>query len=169
MSKVIYVSGGQKSGKTTFAQNLALNLSKNPIYLATSRVWDEDYKKRIERHKSDRGAEWTNIEEEKYISNHKFKDKVVLIDCVTLWMTNFFYDNNQDVDKCIEEAKTELNGLLKTDATYIIVSNEIGLGGTPANKMACKFIDMLGLINQYIAKISDETYIMFSGIPVKIK
>ncbi|WP_459202110.1 bifunctional adenosylcobinamide kinase/adenosylcobinamide-phosphate guanylyltransferase [Methanococcus sp. CF] len=169
MSKVIYVSGGQKSGKTTFAKDLALSLSKNPIYLATSRVWDEDYKKRIDRHKSDRGDEWTNIEEEKYISKYKFENKVVLIDCITLWMTNFFFDNNQDINECIKEAKTELNGLLKTDATYIIVSNEIGLGGTPANKMACKFIDMLGLINQYIANISDETYIMFSGIPVKIK
>uniref|UniRef100_A9A739 Adenosylcobinamide kinase n=1 Tax=Methanococcus maripaludis (strain C6 / ATCC BAA-1332) TaxID=444158 RepID=A9A739_METM6 len=169
MTKIIYVSGGQKSGKTTFAQNLALSLSKNPVYLATSRVWDEDYKKRIERHKADRGSEWTNIEEEKYISKHKFENKVVLIDCITLWMTNFFFDNDQDIDKCIEEAKKELNELLKKDATYIIVSNEVGLGGISPDKMTCRFIDMLGLINQHVAKIADEAYIMFSGIPIKIK
>lgn len=169
MSKVIYISGGQKSGKTTFAQDMALGLSSNPVYLATSRVWDEDHKKRIERHKADRGSEWTNIEEEKYLSNHNFTNNVVLIDCVTLWMTNFFFDNNQDTDKSIEEAKKELDNLFKNDATFIVVSNEIGLGGSPADKMAFRFTDMLGLINQHIAKLADEAYLTVSGIPVKIK
>lgn len=169
MSKVIYVSGGQKSGKTTFAQNLALSLSSNPVYLATSRVWDDDHKKRIERHKADRGSEWVNIEEEKYLSKHTFENKVVLLDCVTLWMTNFFFDNNQDTDKSIEEAKTELDKLFKNDATFIVVSNEIGLGGSPADKMAFRFTDMLGLINQHLAKLANEAYLTVSGIPVKIK
>ncbi len=169
MHKIIYISGGQKSGKTTFAQNLALSLSPNPVYLATSRVWDEEHKKRIERHQADRGNEWINIEEEKYLSRHKLSGNVVLIDCVTLWMTNFFFDNNQDIDKSIKEAKDELNKLLKTDATFIIVSNEIGLGGSPADKMAFRFTDMLGLINQHIAKIADEAFLTVSGIPVKIK
>lgn len=169
MQKIIYISGGQKSGKTSFAQKLALSLSPNPVYMATSRVWDEDHKKRIQRHQEDRGSEWINIEEEKYLSKHKFDGNVVLIDCVTLWMTNFFFDNNQDIDKSIEEAKTELRKLLKSDATFIIVSNEIGLGGSPADKMAFRFTDMLGLINQYIAKIADEAYLTISGIPMKIK
>ena len=169
MGKTIYISGGQKSGKTTFAQNLALSLSPNPVYLATSRVWDEEHKKRIERHQADRGDEWINIEEEKYLSRHNLSGNVVLIDCVTLWMTNFFFDNNQDIDKSIKEAKDELNKLLKTDATFIIVSNEIGLGGSPADKMAFRFTDMLGLINQHIAKIADEAFLTVSGIPVKIK
>jgi adenosylcobinamide kinase/adenosylcobinamide-phosphate guanylyltransferase len=169
MCKIIYISGGQKSGKTTFAQKLALSLSPNPVYLATSRIWDEDHKKRIERHQADRGNEWINIEEEKYLSKHKLNGNIVLIDCITLWMTNFFFDNKQNIDKCIEEAKQELDKLLKTDATYIIVSNEIGLGGSPADKMAFRFTDMLGLINQYIAKIADEAYLTVSGIPVKIK
>lgn len=169
MGKTIYISGGQKSGKTTFAQNLALSLSPNPVYLATSRVWDEEHKKRIERHQADRGDEWINIEEEKYLSRHNLSGNVVLIDCVTLWMTNFFFDNNQDIDKSIKEAKDELNKLFKKDATFIIVSNEIGLGGSPADKMAFKFTDMLGLINQHIAKIADEAFLTVSGIPVKIK
>lgn len=169
MSKVIYISGGQKSGKTTYAQNIALSLCSNPVYLATSRVWDNDHKKRIERHKADRGSEWTNIEEEKYLSNHDFTGRIVLIDCVTLWMTNFFFDNEQDIEKSLEEAKHELNKLFKQEATFIIVSNEIGLGGSPAEKMAFHFTDMLGLINQFIAKNSSEAYITISGIPLKIK
>jgi len=169
MAKIIYVSGGQKSGKTTFAQDTALSLSENPVYLATSRVWDEDHKKRIERHQADRGSEWTNIEEEKYLSKHKLSGRVVLIDCITLWMTNFFFDNNQDIEKSLEEAQKELVDLFKQDATFIIVSNEIGLGGSPADKMAFHFTDMLGLMNQFIAKQSDEAYLTVSGIPLKIK
>jgi len=169
MAKIIYVSGGQKSGKTTFAQDTALSLSENPVYLATSRVWDEDHKKRIERHQADRGSEWTNIEEEKYLSKHNLSERVVLIDCITLWMTNFFFDNNQDIEKSLEEAQKELVDLFKQDATFIIVSNEIGLGGSPADKMAFHFTDMLGLMNQFIAKQSDEAYLTVSGIPLKIK
>lgn len=169
MTKIIYVSGGQKSGKTTFAQDTALNLSDNPVYLATSRVWDEDHKKRIERHQADRGPEWTNIEEEKYLSKHHLAERVVLVDCITLWMTNFFFDNEQDVDKSIQEAQKELTSLFKQDATFIIVSNEIGMGGSPADKMAFRFTDMLGLMNQFIAKQANEVYLTVSGIPVKIK
>jgi len=169
MTKIIYVSGGQKSGKTTFAQDTALSLSENPVYLATSRVWDEDHKKRIERHQADRGSEWTNIEEEKYLSKHNLSERVVLIDCITLWMTNFFFDNNQDIEKSLEEAQKELVDLFKQDATFIIVSNEIGLGGSPAEKMAFHFTDMLGLMNQFIAKQADEAYLTVSGIPLKIK
>jgi len=169
MTKIIYVSGGQKSGKTTFAQDTALSLSENPVYLATSRVWDEDHKKRIERHQADRGSEWTNIEEEKYLSKHNLSGRVVLIDCITLWMTNFFFDNNQDIEKSLEEAQKELVKLFKQDATFIIVSNEIGLGGSPADKMAFHFTDMLGLMNQFIAKQADEAYLTVSGISLKVK
>ena len=169
MTKIIYVSGGQKSGKTTFAQDTALSLSETPVYLATSRVWDEDHKKRIERHQADRGCEWTNIEEEKYLSKHNLSGRVVLIDCITLWMTNFFFDNNQDIEKSLEEAQKELVKLFKQDATFIIVSNEIGLGGSPADKMAFHFTDMLGLMNQFIAKQADEAYLTVSGISLKVK
>lgn len=169
MAKISFVTGGQKSGKTTFAQKIALELSDNPIYLATSRVWDDEHKKRIERHKADRGDEWHTIEEEKYLSEHDYSGNTVVIDCVTLWMTNFFFDNNQDVERCIEEAENEIKKLQKQDAHFIIVSNEIGLGGSPADSMAFRFTDMMGLINQYIAGIADEVYLTVSGIPVKIK
>lgn len=169
MSKIIYISGGQKSGKTSFAQDMALKLSNNPVYLATSRVWDEDHKKRIERHKADRGSEWTNIEEEKFLSKHDLTGRVVLLDCVTLWMTNFFFDNEQDTEKSLNEAQEELDKLFQTDATFIVISNEIGMGGSPADKMAFRFTDMLGLMNQYIAKQSNEAYLTVSGIPMQIK
>ena len=78
--KVILVTGGQRSGKSGYAQRLALSLSPNPVYLATSRIWDEEFRKRVKRHQRDRGPEWTNIEEEKYLSRHDLTDRVVVID-----------------------------------------------------------------------------------------
>ncbi|MGL5272769.1 MAG: bifunctional adenosylcobinamide kinase/adenosylcobinamide-phosphate guanylyltransferase, partial [Phocaeicola sp.] len=83
MRKIVLITGGQRSGKSSFAQKMALALSPNPIYMATSRIWDDEHRKRIERHQAERGAEWTNIEEEKELSKHPLQGRVVLIDCVT--------------------------------------------------------------------------------------
>ncbi len=92
MKKIILVTGGQRSGKSSYTQELALSLSSNPVYLATSRIWDEEHKKRIERHQADRGTEWTNLEEDKFLSKHNISGRVAVIDFETLWDTNFFFD-----------------------------------------------------------------------------
>ena len=84
-----YISGGERSGKSSFAQKMAEDISKNPFYLATSRIWDEDFKARVKRHISDRDERWTTIEEEKNISAVIPDKATVVIDCVTLWLTNF--------------------------------------------------------------------------------
>lgn len=169
MKKLILVTGGQRSGKSGFAQNLALSLSNNPVYVATSRVWDEEHRKRIERHKSDRGEEWTNIEEEKELSKHPLQGRIILLDCITLWATNFFFDLKSDVDKSLEALKHEFDQFTNQDATFIIVTNEIGMGEMSANDIQRKFADLQGWLNQYIANKSDEVYLMVSGISVKIK
>ncbi|MCG8582322.1 MAG: bifunctional adenosylcobinamide kinase/adenosylcobinamide-phosphate guanylyltransferase [Bacteroidales bacterium] len=169
MAKIILITGGQRSGKSSHAQNLALQLSSNPVYIATSRIWDEEHQKRIERHKADRGTEWTNIEEEKQLSKHQLAGKTILIDCVTLWLTNFFFDNDSDIDLSLKEAKAEFNAFVKQDATFIFVTNEIGLGGMPENPIQRKFTDLQGWMNQNIAGFANEVYLMVSGIPVKVK
>ncbi|MCW3785604.1 bifunctional adenosylcobinamide kinase/adenosylcobinamide-phosphate guanylyltransferase [Plebeiibacterium sediminum] len=169
MTKITFITGGQRSGKSSFAQDMALENSSKPVYLATSRIWDEEHKKRIERHKADRDERWENIEEEKFISQHNFSNKVVLMDCVTLWLTNFYFDNNSDIEKSLIEAKNEFEALIKQDAHYIIVTNEIGLGGMPENEIQRKFTDLQGWMNQHIASLADEVYFMVSGIPMKVK
>ncbi|WP_430815037.1 bifunctional adenosylcobinamide kinase/adenosylcobinamide-phosphate guanylyltransferase [Carboxylicivirga sp. RSCT41] len=169
MAKIILITGGQRSGKSSHAQNMALQLSPNPIYLATSRIWDEEHQLRIERHKADRGNEWVNIEEEKELSKHKFEGKTVLIDCITLWLTNFFFDNDSAIEQSLEEAKAEFNVLVQQEATFIFVTNEIGLGGMPENPVQRKFTDLQGWMNQYIAERANEVYLMVSGIPLKVK
>jgi len=169
LRKIILITGGQRSGKSRFAQEMALSLSANPVYLATSRVWDEEHRKRIERHKAERGTEWTNIEEEKQLSRHDLSGRVILIDCVTLWATNFFFDLESDAEKALDELKTEFNKFTQQDSLSIFVTNEIGMGEMSQNEIQRKFADLQGWLNQYIAFKADEVYLMVSGIPVKIK
>lgn len=169
MRKIILITGGVRSGKSSHAEALALALSPNPIYLATARVWDEEFRQRVIMHQKRRGPEWTNIEEEKKISKHQLAGKVILIDCVTLWCTNFFFDSQADVQKAMSEIKKEFRNFTQQDATFIFVTNEIGMGGTSENEVQRKFTDLQGWINQYIANQADEVILMVSGIPVKIK
>lgn len=169
MKKITLVTGGQRSGKSSFAERLALSLSANPIYIATSRVWDEEYRQRIKRHQLARGSEWINIEEERKISQHDVTNKVVLVDCVTLWATNYFFDLESDIEQALAELKQEFDLFTQQNAQFIFVTNEIGLGGTPENSLQRKFTDLLGWLNQYIAEQADEVYFSISGIPMKIK
>ena len=166
---IVLVTGGQRSGKSGYAQKLALSLSANPVYLATSRVWDEEFRQRVLRHQADRGPEWTNIEKEKYLSRHNLDGRVVIIDCVTLWGTNFFFDNDSNVELSLKELKEEFNRLVEQQAYLIFVTNEIGLGGVSPDPVQLKFTDLQGWLNQYIASRADEVVLMISGIPMKIK
>lgn len=169
MKQIILVTGGQRSGKSTFAEQTALSLSPNPVYLATARVWDDEFRKRVERHQANRGPEWTNIEEDKFLSKHNLTGKVIVIDCITLWATNFFFDLGSDVSKALESIKNEFDRFTSQDATFIFVTNEIGLGGVSENKIQRQFTDLQGWTNQYIAKQADNVYLMISGIPLKVK
>jgi len=169
MKKVILVTGGQRSGKSSYAQNLALSLTPNPVYLATSAVWDEEHRQRIERHKRDRGPEWTNIEELKEIQQIDVQGRVVVIDCVTLWSTNFFSDTNGEVELSLKAIKERFEAFIRQEAVFVFVTNELGLGGTSNNDLQRRFTDLLGWVNQYIASKADEVVLMVSGIPMKIK
>ncbi|PKQ60592.1 adenosylcobinamide kinase/adenosylcobinamide phosphate guanyltransferase [Labilibaculum filiforme] len=163
------ITGGQRSGKSIFAEELALSLNSKPVYLATSRIWDEAHRQRIEVHKQRRGSQWTSIEEEKFLSKYNFTGKLVLLDCITLWMNNFFFDNGEDDKKSLLEASEELDKLFSQDCDWIIVTNELGLGGHPGNKIAMRFNDLQGSINQYIAKKADRVTLIISGLPLEIK
>ena len=167
--RIIFITGGQRSGKSRYAQQLALSLADNPVYLATSAVWDEEHRQRIERHKLDRGAEWTNVEELKDLHLIEVTNRVVVIDCVTLWSTNFFHESNGNVESCLEAITGRFEAFTKQEAIFIFVTNELGLGGTSENDLQRRFTDLLGWVNQYIASRSDEVVLMVSGIPVKIK
>ena len=166
--KIILITGGQRSGKSRQAEEMALGLSHNPVYLATAHIWDDEFRERVRRHQERRGPQWTNIEEEKYLSRHDLTGRVVVIDCVTLWLTNFFFETS-DVEQTLETAKQEFDRFTGHDATYIFVTNEIGCGGVSENAVQRKFTDLQGWMNQYIASKADEVILMVSGIAVKVK
>lgn len=168
MKKVILITGGARSGKSRYAEELALSLSANPVYVATAHVWDEEFHERVKKHQARRGPEWTNIEEEMLLSRHDLTGRVAVIDCITLWCTNYFFQM-QEVDACLEALKAEFDKFTAKDANYIFVTNEIGMGGVSENDVQRKFTDLQGWMNQYVASKADEVILMVSGIAVKIK
>ena len=169
MKRIILITGGQRSGKSSKAESLALSLSDHPVYVATAHIWDEEFRERVRKHQMRRGPQWTNIEEETQLSRHDMTGRVVVIDCVTLWLTNFFFASDSDTDLSLERAKAEFDQFTAPDATYIFVTNEIGSGGVSGNAVQRKFTDLQGWMNQYIASKADEVILMVSGIAVKIK
>lgn len=170
MAFVHMITGGERSGKSTYAERLALADNPNPIYLATARVWDDEFRERVRLHQERRGAEWTNIEEEKYPSKHsELSGRTVLLDCVTLWATNFFFDHGGEVEPALSLLKEELDRLLAMPLRLYIVTNEIGLGGVSPDAVQRRFTALQGWFNQYLAERADEVTLMVSGIPVKIK
>lgn len=169
MRKVILITGGARSGKSSYAEQMALQLSAHPVYMATARIWDDEFRERVCKHQERRGPEWTNIEEEKTLSVHNVSGRVVLIDCVTLWCTNFFFDMEANVQESLAAVKREFDAFTVQDAVFIFVTNEIGCGAVSENQIQRKFTDMQGWMNQYIAAHADEVFWMVSGIPVKVK
>ena len=175
--RIILITGGQRSGKSRHAEELALSLSANPVYLATAHVWDEEFRERVRIHQQRRGPQWTNIEEERHLSRHDLTGRVVVIDCVTLWLTNLITPENPENPEypaaptatILAAAKAEFDAFTARDATYIFVTNEIGSGGVSPNALQRRFTDLQGWMNQYIAARADEVILMVSGIAVKIK
>lgn len=167
--RIILITGGARSGKSSMAEKMALSLSPNPIYMATARIWDEEFRQRVLRHQQSRGPQWTNIEEEKQLSLHDCTGRVVLVDCLTLWCTNFFFDLGADVERALQAAQAEFDRFTAQEATFLFVTNEIGSGGVSTDEVQRKFTDLQGWMNQYVAQRADEVYLMVSGIPIRIK
>lgn len=176
--KIILITGGQRSGKSQEAERLALSLSPNPVYVATAHVWDEEFRQRVLKHQERRGPEWTNIEEERYLSRHDLTGRVAVIDCITLWATNFFFSQPRcgtdaptaaEVEGALAAMKEEFDRFTAQEATFIFVTNEIGSGGVSDNAVQRRFTDLQGWMNQYVASRADEVVLMVSGVAVKIK
>jgi adenosylcobinamide kinase/adenosylcobinamide-phosphate guanylyltransferase len=175
--KNIFVIGGARSGKSSFALKEASKIKGQKAYIATAEALDEEMKERIEKHKTERGNEWDTFEETMNIpdllSNLKNKYSVILIDCLTLWLSNIFMrtqgaeDRTQTVDKTIKDFINGLSGF--NDLSLYIVSNEVGTGIVPVNKLARQFRDRAGFLNQKVAEIADEVYLITAGIPLQIK
>ncbi|MBI4684410.1 MAG: bifunctional adenosylcobinamide kinase/adenosylcobinamide-phosphate guanylyltransferase [Nitrospirae bacterium] len=169
IKKIVFVTGGARSGKSFFTMSEALKIKGRKAYIATAEALDAEMKERIEKHKKDRGDEWDTYEEPLDISDaiNKIKDKysVILVDCLTLWLSNLLIN-----DKVVEkEISRFLDSLSSTSCTLYIVSNEVGMGIVPENELARRFRDLAGMLNQKAAEIADDVYMVVAGIPLKIK
>ncbi|PWK17304.1 adenosylcobinamide kinase /adenosylcobinamide-phosphate guanylyltransferase [Arcicella aurantiaca] len=163
------ITGGARSGKSSFAQNLALSFSQSPIYVATAQQWDDDFQERIKRHQSDRDERWTTIEEQMYIGSLPIDNQTIVLDCATLWLTNFFIEEKYNIDICLEKAKIEIDLLADKEGNFIFITNELGMGVHAETAMGRKFTDLQGWVNQYLASKATKVTLMVSGIPVTIK
>lgn len=165
----ILVVGGQRSGKSRFAEDLIARGRKRRIYIATAAARDDEMSERIATHRARRGAEWTTIEEPLGLSaaldRAAGRDTAVLIDCLTLWLANLI-EAGRDIDAEIDGLLAALAG---TDASIILVSNEVGAGIIPANALARRYADALGTLNQRIASAVGRVILMTAGQPVIVK
>ncbi len=172
---VILVLGGAKSGKSKFALNYAEKLLflKNFYYIATAQALDAEMKERIEKHQRERKDFWILIEEpieiQEKLASLNFSGNLILIDCLTLWLTNLML-GNFGVEECFDKFLDILKEFSKKEDRYVIcVGNEVGLGLVPENFLGRKFRDWAGLLNQKIAHLADEVYFLLAGCPLKVK
>ena len=166
---ITLILGGARSGKSRFAEQMAFETGKNKIYLATSQAFDGEMVDRINKHKTDRGNGWVTVEEpidiKRVLKTSADTDNVVLLDCLTLWISNLMM-----VERDISDAFKELCDVLpELEGELILVSNEVGQGIVPDNAMARAFRDYAGRLHQDIAALADEVYFVTAGLPQKLK
>lgn len=168
MAKKILVTGGIKSGKSSFALDLARKHEGQKTFLATAKAFDKEMEEKIKRHRAERGNDFVTLEEHLRIGKVLEKNyPVLLIDCITIWLSNLYFESNEEE---IENYKTKfLENLSKYNGELIVVTNEVGGGIIPENSLSRKYQSELGKLNQKIAAICDEVYLLVSGIPMKIK
>lgn len=163
------VLGGARSGKSAFAETLVADSGLEPVYIATGRVWDEEMRQRVDAHRARRGAAWTTVEEPlelaAAIETEARAGKALLVDCLTLWVTNLMMDE-RDLESAFGAV---LIAIHTASCPVVLVSNEVGLGIVPDNAMARAFRDHAGRLHQNIAAIAAEVYFVAAGLPLKMK
>jgi adenosylcobinamide kinase/adenosylcobinamide-phosphate guanylyltransferase len=175
MKKTILLIGGARSGKSRFAQELARKLGGRVLFVATAEAGDEEMSQRIEEHRQKRPANWRTLEASSHLGKRIKQEigdaQVVIVDCMTLLVSNIFSQHgDQDLEKQVTAEIKELIECLKNiDASFVIVSNEVGLGLVPASRVGRLYRDLLGKANQMLASHADEVYLMVAGLPMKIK
>lgn len=172
MSKLILLTGGARSGKSGYSIELARAQKRKVVYIATAEARDSEMEKRIRSHKRNRDKDWITIEEPidvlGVLRKLPTKKRIILLDCLTLFISNLVLKGLTDEAVCVE-IKAVLKALKQKSETAIIVTNEVGSGIVSDNKLARRFRDLQGRINQIAGAGADSVYLLVCGIPVKIK
>ena len=166
---VTLVLGGARSGKSVFAESLACERSRQPVYVATAELVDDEMRRRIETHRARRGKTWGTVEAPidlaQAIARHSAPRVCLLVECLTVWLGNLVH-YGRDVDAATEAL---LESLAAAPGPLVLVANEVGLGVVPDNAMARAFRDQAGRLNQAVARVAGSVYFVAAGIPVAIK
>lgn len=177
---ITLVTGGARSGKSSFAENKYLDL-EDVVYIATSRIWDEEMGERIEHHQKSRPSKWRTYEGNYNLTESVADERYYLLDCLTVMTSNIMFDITKEAeyidyelqkkveDTVIGEVSNLIDLINSKGYDLIIVTNEIGDSIVPDNHVARVFRDVQGRVNQRIAALSHEVYLVCCGIPVKIK
>lgn len=174
--KSILITGGARSGKSQFAQKLAVEAGGRVLFIATAEAKDEDMRLRIEVHRESRPAGWKTLEAplgiSEIIGQHIGEAEIVVIDCITILVANILLQGCGEEpaeELVLKEIKALVNQMDELEATFILVSNEVGLGLVPDNELGRCYRDCLGRANQMLAQHADEVYLMVAGIPIRLK
>jgi adenosylcobinamide kinase/adenosylcobinamide-phosphate guanylyltransferase len=177
--RLILVLGGVRSGKSAYADDWAIQNGQGVLYVATAQAGDDEMQARIERHRASRPADWHTLEAARDVASAIEQNltgyDVILLDCLTVLTANILLDLPEDVseDDANAAAVTEIDNLLRVyaanDVTWLVVSNEVGMGVVPPSRLGRFFRDMLGLANQRFALAADEVILMVAGLPWKLK
>ncbi|MDJ0684503.1 MAG: bifunctional adenosylcobinamide kinase/adenosylcobinamide-phosphate guanylyltransferase [Alphaproteobacteria bacterium] len=174
------VLGGARSGKTAHALGLCETASSDygltPVYVATAQAFDTEMEDRIARHQAERGPEWLTVEAPRdlagAIARESAADRILLVDCLTLWLTNVMlaHPDADPPQEALDAAGTELVACLTAaPGPVVLVSNEVGLGIVPENKLARRFRDEAGRLNQRIAAMAGRVVFIAAGLPLVLK
>ncbi len=170
ISRAVLVLGGARSGKSAFAERMVLSSEGPAHYIATGRAWDDEMRSRIATHRLQRGDRWITHEEPlnltEALKSLDHASNTILVDCLTLWVTNLMMEEGRDVEAAF---KPLIDHAAEARAKIILVSNEVGLGIVPDNRMAREFRDHAGRLHQQIAAIAAEVYFVAAGLPLKMK
>jgi adenosylcobinamide kinase / adenosylcobinamide-phosphate guanylyltransferase len=167
------VLGGVRSGKSSLALDMCNKMEGERYFLATAQAFDDEMQYRIRRHQQERGNDWTTVEESVEIAQ-KIREldsnkTIILVDCLTLWLSNLYMKYESDVNMVYEEIKTLVKSLSDLEGRVVLVSNEVGMGIVPENKLARMYRDASGTMNRKIADAAQKVVITFTGIPVALK
>ena len=166
---LIYVTGGARSGKSRFAEELASRAGERVTYLATAQAFDAEMTERIGRHRQDRPADWHTLEEPLELAAVLAGlEGAVLLDCLSLWVSNLMLHGDPD-ELILQAADALIEAQAVRHSPLIAVSNEVGFGIVPDNALARRYRDTLGWVNQRFAAASDEAWLLVSGLPVQLK
>ena len=173
MAKMVFITGGARSGKSSYAQQLLEQQTGKLLYIAPAQIQDEEMAARVELHREARGERWQLLEEPLWLVD-RLPDSVtgkgaLLLDCVTLWLTNLYFHFAEKPGPVLAEVDRLIELAWQLEEPLYLVSNELGGGIVPENRLARKFRDLAGIVNQRLAAASDEAWLMVAGLPVRLK